>query len=671
MSIKEYIKDKVNIRQEDKRFKKGHLKVQDALKDNAGFDAQAAFNPTVLSWIFLAVTFFLQIISLATTYSGSKVYFGGIKLPLGISAPFLFAVSVQLIVFTLCNSLKRNMRAGTIAILLIATLCSTYFSYIGIYNYINSPIIYLEEKYNQVYHNMTDKYRAVVDDSKNQMKQYIFDITGKLLQENTRLAQEGESYNKLAEQVARVSVNTNVVSANTGNLAKPNINNYGSNLEQYYADMARYNNAIASIVGQAAAQNSSAQAAIYDSKIKTILGGKSLEEFNKELADLQSKRQLMDNMILSVYGDIPNKGAAEFDKRINEIQQYCISYVNSREGDREKFNTILTNMFTAYSNVTSTETSKDFNKALNSFFTVTDSNQTFMRSLRDVEKNVYLENHGKELTDTASLSISDSLLLFSKLQSEMKNGAYLLNSFSGDGQVIDLNSEEYALENMYVLPVKNLFTNSSVLRIAWFCLAFAALIDGLTLLFAMIGTRNKRILVARKNSHIVRKNEELTEELLLSSLMLHHVDDANKSTVQSCLEHLTGFLKPFRITPVAMEEGFSLFCPLSKLKEYHIFLSVLCQFNLAKIVSNEDFKLLGLTPTIEDFEYSVQGERPDEAINEAAATTFEDGEDSYVLLKTKFVIWVNQKLSAASSDRRFSAMVSDILRKIEEPDKLN
>lgn len=673
MGIREYVINKFQSRSENRRFNKSYREAQDVLKDSNGYSAQSVFNPTTLSWIFLGVTFFLQIISLATTYSGSKVYFGGIKLPFGLSAPFLFALSVQLIVFTLCNSLKRNFRAGIIIILLSATICSTYFSYIGIYNYINSPIIYLEERYSQVYHNMSDKYRTFVDNSKNEMKQYIFDITGKLQKEYIRLAKENENYTKLSEQVAKVSVSTNVITPNTGSVVKPNINNYGGNLNKYYEDMAKYNNTVSNIVGQAAAQNSSAQSSIYENKVKTILGGKTLEQFNIEFANLQSNRQAIDNLVSSMYNTIPNSGASEFDKRLNEVQQYCINYINSKNGDKEKFSSILTNMFTVYSDVTKTDAPKEFSAALNFFFTTTDTDQTFMRSLKDVEKAVYREDYGKEPTDDISLSLSDSLLLYSKLQSEMKNGAYLLNSFSDKGQVIDLNSEEFSLENMYVLPMKNLFTNSSTLRIAWFCLAFAALIDGLTLLFAMISKGNNRVLSARKNREIVRNDEELTEELLLSSLILHRTEDENKTTIQSCLEHLTGFLTAFEINHFGLEEGFSLYCPLSKLKEYHIFLSVLCQFNLARIISKEDFDLLESVPTFEDFEYQSVEQSFIDAAEEVAAASYkkEEDKDSYVLLKTKFVIWVNQKLAIASYNKKLSAIIKDILKNIETPGQLN
>ena len=666
MGIRESMANKMRIRSEKRKFNKDYLETQNRLKNNIGYNAQTLFNPTVLSWIFLAVTFFLQLISLATTYSGSKVYFGGIKLPFGLNAPLLFAISVQLIVFSISNSLKRNFRLGTIVILLAATLCSTYFSYIGIYNYMNSPIVYLEEKYNQIYHNMSDKYRTVVDNSKNDMKKYVYDITGKIQKKYMRLITDNENYTKLSEEASKVSMNTNIVTPNTGSVVKPNINNYGNNLDQYYADIAKYNSAIANITGQAAAQNSSAQMTVYENKIKTILGGKTLEEFNKEAAESQANMQSLKNLVSSLYNSIPNSGLSEFDKMLNEIQQYCIRYINTSEGDKDVFSSLLTNMFTVYSDITAEETPKEFGQALNFFFTTSEKNESFMKNLKDVEKSVYLENYNNEPIGDASLGLSDALLLYSKLQSEIKNGAYILNSLSESGHAVDLNEESYSLENMYVLPINNLFTNSSALRTAWFCFIFAALIDGLTLLFALISSGNNRVLMAKRNKEISKNNEELTEDLLFSSLILHRVEDTGKSTTQCCLEHLANFLTPFKVTPVGTEEGFALYCPLNKLKDYQIFLSILCQFNLAKLISAEDLDLLQTAPRLEDFEYYIREQNSSAVIDEVAAANFENHKAAYVFLKTKFVIWVNQKLAIAASDKELSSIMKNILRDLED-----
>lgn len=669
MSLKGYLSVRVKNKFQINKMKRERIEEQNILKVNNTTDASSIFNPVMLSWLFVAITLFLQLISLATTYSGSKVYFGGIELPLGLSSPFLFALSIQLTVFLLSNSIKRNFKPIIIVILLTATLCSIYFSYTGIYNYINSPIAYLEERYNQVYNNMSDKYRITIDNSKTQMKGYVFDITSKLQKEYIRLSTENDSNIKLSEQIAKVEMDSKVITPNTGNVVKPNINNYGSNLDKYYEDMAKYNAATASIVRQATEQNSSLQATLYENKIKTILQGKTMEQFTKEQAEVQSSMELLSNRIAAMYSQITSENA-EFDRKISSIQQYCLNYIDSTQGDKEKFNSLLTNMYTVYSDITATKAPEEFYKALNSFFTVNDDSRCFMKNLASIKEAVYLENYDRKPSGEINLELNDTLLLYSKLQSEIKNGAYVLNSLSEKGASIDINSEEFKLENMYILPIKNLFTKNTSLYIAWFCFSFAALIDGLTLLFALSHRGNSKTLLARRNSELVKNNEEYTEELLLSSLILHPINDENKSISELTLEHLARFLSAFKITDIEMPRGYSLYSPISRLTGYHIFLSVLCQFNLARVISKEEFGLLKATPTMEEFNLAVLEEGSFQALDETAAAAYKNTEESYILLKTKFVIWVNQKFTIASKNERLSGAMMSILKASEQKNNI-
>lgn len=671
MNIKEHMKNIVKDKLDAYKFNKKYDRTQNMLRDNVRHNAQTMFNPSSLSWILVTATLFLQLISLSTTYSGSKVYFGGINLPFGLSAPFLFSISIQTIVFSLSNYLRKNYRIWTIFILLLSSLCSTYFSYIGIYNYINSPIAYLEERYNQIYHNMSDKYKITIDNSNTEMKECVFDITNKIQKEYSRLLKENDSYTKLSNQLSKLQVSNNIIKPNIKGVSKPNISSYGKNLDKYYEDMARYNAAISNIIGQTTQQNASLQSSIYENKAKSLLGGKSLDEFTKEHIDLQSNKELIDNVISSLHSQISQNGQIPFDKKIIELQQYCINYITSNSGESNTFNTILTNMYTIYSSVTSSDAPESFYNTLNSFITLGSHNQTFMKDLNTVKQEVYVENYNKEPNGDISLKLTDTLLLYSKLQSEIKNGAYILNSISPTGTIIDLNNQEFVLENMYILPIKNLFVKTNSLGIAWFCFAFAALIDGLTILFALMHRENTKTLLANSNNEIVKNSENLTEELLLSSLAFHPVSDESKSSTHLSLEHLAKFIKSFEITDIGMENGYSLYCPLDKLKEYQIFLSILCQFNLAKIVSKESFYMLEAAPTISEFKQLIKKQPALEVLDEVASTTWQSKADYYVLLKTKFIIWANKKFTTASSNRELSSIVSNILKNLDQSDHLN
>ncbi|MGL5331118.1 MAG: hypothetical protein ACRDD7_17780, partial [Peptostreptococcaceae bacterium] len=81
MDIKNTTKNKIKEEYEKKKIKKEQNFYKDmvTLKDGGG--AFALFNERNLTKVILLVTVFLQLVSLATTFKGSVVYFGGIKLP--------------------------------------------------------------------------------------------------------------------------------------------------------------------------------------------------------------------------------------------------------------------------------------------------------------------------------------------------------------------------------------------------------------------------------------------------------------------------------------------------------------------------------------------------------------------------------------------------------------
>lgn len=659
-----WFKNQYKAKAESYKYKEKQTYDKDIFKEEATRDAQVIFNPTALSWLFVAVTLFLQIISLATTYAGSEVYFGGIHLPLKISAPFLFAFSVQVTVFALSNSLKKNFRRWVIASLIATTFCSTYFSYIGIYNYVNSPLQYLEERYTQIHGNMKNQYNIIVDNAKTTMKEYVFDITNSLQREYAVLTKKLQEYEVLSKKVANIKVKDTLVAANTNSITRPNISDYGNNLAQYYKDMANYNQAIVSSVGEATQSNAKAQSALYENSVKTILGGKSLDEFANEQIKVASDKENLENLINSMYSLLGNGADGEFKAKLNGIQQYCIDHINTCKNDMQSFNTILTNMYSFYSNINGDKSSNEFKEVLNNFLVVADVNSVFMKSLDTIQKEVYFENNNKAALENVSLKLTDSMLLYSKIQSEIKKGAYTINSLRKNSSPIDTRSDEYNVTNMYVLPIRTLFSANEDLAMAWICLGFAALIDGLTLLLALMHRKEKSVLFAKNNRDLINKNNDFTEELLLSSLVLHPMEDSSKNSKERLVEHLAKFLLSFNITTVALEQGFSLYAPLEKLQKYHIFLATLCQFNFAKIISEEEFKLLERSPSLKEIKELMRtGSMNNFSLYEKEESLNNREYDrKIVLLKSKFIIWVNQKFTSILSNEELSEVLTNILK---------
>lgn len=206
MSIRSDMKSGMERYRRRGLIKKEQQVYQHMLRGTDYRGTEVVFNQRTLAWLVVVVTVFLQLISLATTFEGSKVYFGGVALPFGISAPLLFALSIQLIVFCMSHTIRKQFKAWLVMILVMATLCSTYFSYIGIYNHINSPVDYLEERYKQIYGKMTEQYQLVIDQADNNMKEYVFDLVGEVTKGHTGLVKQVAEYSELSKKLDGIKV---------------------------------------------------------------------------------------------------------------------------------------------------------------------------------------------------------------------------------------------------------------------------------------------------------------------------------------------------------------------------------------------------------------------------------------------------------------------------------
>lgn len=607
-----WLKSKLQKNYQKHAIKKEQQFYQNMLRGNDYRGTDVVFNQNTLAWLIVVVTVFLQIISLATTYEGSKVYFGGVNLPLGLSAPLLFALAVQLIVFCMSHTIRKHFKAWFVMILLMATMCSTYFSYIGIYNHINSPVDYLEERYKQIYGNMTEQYQLVKDQSENNMKGYVFDLVSEINKAYSALSKQVAEDKVLSEKVNNVKVDSGKINAQTNAIKKPNINNYGDNLDKYYEDMAKYNAAVGNMITDTSKQDANLKNELYENEVKAILGGQSKDEFISKSIENETSKEQIEKIVGSMYKLIMQEGKeTAFDKQMTIIQDYALGFIIRGEGDRDVFSTLLTNLYTGASELDKTSKMQGFKEDLNHYLTLSGKDEVIMKSLEEVQKQV-------QGTD-GLISEEDAMPLYTAMQSEIKNAAYILNQTGDLETAINLSDEKYIMHNLYVLPVKNLLESSSARAMAWFCLAFAVLIDGLTLLFSMMEGREKTPLFAKKNKDIVGKSKEAIEELLIATIMAGDTQSKEDARLRNMLMQLENFLKHFELIPEGIESGYSMWCPLSKLDQYSAFVAVLCQFNLASILSGEEIHISGHMPSEQDTQY--------------------------ILIKTKFVIWANQKMS--------------------------
>lgn len=637
MNLQNKFKEKFSNSHNKREIKKQQRFYENMITSSDENSTSIIFNKTSLAWLIVLVTLLLQLISLATTYKGSIVYFGGINLPFNLSAPLLFALSIQLIVFCVSHTLRSNFRKGFLIVLILATLCSTYFSYIGIYNYINSPLNYLEERYTQINSNISDKYETLRETNKSSITKTMLNLINDLSTSYASLSMEVDNNNKLSGDIANISIDNNIINSQTNSVSKPNINNYGDNLDQYYSDMAKYNAAIGNMITDSTKQDSSLKNELYNAQVNSILGGKSLDEFTAESIDTKSKKEQLEKGVNTSYTLISSEeNSLTIDEKLLKIQDYCQNYIQGINGDKDIFTTILLNLNSQILIIKNESSIDNLQAQINEFLILNKKDSDIMKSFSDLKSIVYTNSTGNNYSDNVTLTEENAMELYSLMNSEVKSALYTLNHISSNTEKINSNNEDYIIHNLYVLPVLNLFTLNEEISMSWFCLIFAILIDGLTIIFAIMEGKEKTPLFAKSTKEVVGRSKDSIENLLMLSLLSSDIDSRDEERVEKILLKLKNFVSSFNLLTEALENGYSMYCPLSSLEEYQGFLATLCQFNLATIISSKELFFNDQTPDIQD--------------------------ENFVLIKTKFMIWANDKIVSLTLNNQYI----DSLNKLDE-----
>lgn len=637
MNLQNKFKEKFSNSHNKREIKKQQRFYENMITSSDENSTSIIFNKTSLAWLIVLVTLLLQLISLATTYKGSIVYFGGINLPFNLSAPLLFALSIQLIVFCVSHTLRSNFRKGFLIVLILATLCSTYFSYIGIYNYINSPLNYLEERYTQINSNISDKYETLRETNKSSITKTMLNLINDLSTSYASLSMEVDNNNKLSEDIANISIDNNIINSQTNSVSKPNINNYGDNLDQYYSDMAKYNAAIGNMITDSTKQDSSLKNELYNAQVNSILGGKSLDEFTAESIDTKSKKEQLEKGVNTSYTLIASEeNSLTIDEKLLKIQDYCQNYIQGINGDKDIFTTILLNLNSQILIIKNESSIDNLQTQINEFLILNKKDSDIMKSFSDLKSIVYTNSTGNNYSNNVTLTEENAMELYSLMNSEVKSALYTLNHISSNTEKINSNNEDYIIHNLYVLPVLNLFTLNEEISMSWFCLIFAILIDGLTIIFAIMEGKEKTPLFAKSTKEVVGRSKDSIENLLMLSLLSSDIDSRDEERVEKILLKLKNFVSSFNLLTEALENGYSMYCPLSSLEEYQGFLATLCQFNLATIISSKELFFNDQTPDIQD--------------------------ENFVLIKSKFMIWANDKIVSLTLNNQYI----DSLNKLDE-----
>ena len=157
---------------------------------------------------------------------------------------------------------------------------------------------------------------------------------------------------------------------------------------------------------------------------------------------------------------------------------------------------------------------------------------------------------------------------------------------------------------------------------ALLCLLIALLTDGLSLVFAWMFCPEKEILELKTVEELLDREDPLFEKNIAAALQLslrheqgEKVDVVFMDPPRAGSDEKFLSLGYFDTSSVALDSGYSLQAPFSELGDYQALIALLCQLDLACILSDEEYQeVFG----------PVEG-------------------GLVVLLKTRFLLWCNNQ----------------------------
>lgn len=527
------------------------------------------------------VTLLLQAISFVTTLQGATVFLGGIF----VLAPLFFALAVQATAWFLAGSLRVRITPLRCVALGMALCCSTYYSYVGIYNTVNPPAMYLSAEYAQVRSELDSTYAARRTQAFRTAQDQINTMVSELAGQYSLLEQEGARLAACAKELEEVSAEY------SGGLRAPSRSSY-ANYEDY---AAAYNAYLASVTENSSAEQASARQAIltrygFDSESAlaeaTAQNASDLSAFEAAAAELGGEGETVAAQLessraflLDALTAAETEGSLSSDARsaLGRLVQLAAAQTGSA--------------------LSTDDLLRPVDAAL------TGSGEGLMASFDELAAQL----EGGRVTRANAQEMK------TLLTSEILNAVLRVNEVA-DEEVLRADDPALQITDLHLKPLLAL-TVPTQRGMALFCLFFAALMDGLTLVFSIACRRKPTLLKARSPRRLLAEN-----------------GDALAAQVCACLpagrdpmDELELFLSRFSASPDTLAEGYSLAAPRADLAVYERLCALLCQAGLASI-------------------------RPSQG-NEAAGET--------VLLRSDFLLYANELLTTRSRGKLASDLAAE------------
>ena len=498
------------------------------------------------------VTLLLQAISFITTLQGATVFLGGIF----VLAPLFFALAVQATAWFLAGSLRVRVAPLRCVALALALCCSTYYSYVGIYNTVDPPAVYLAAEYAQVQSTLAETYTGYASGAFRTARTQVNELVDGLAARWALLGGESARLDACAEELEQVSADY------AGGLRAPSRSSY-ANYEDY---VAAYNAYLASVTVNAPAEEQAARADIlarYGFVDEAALAAARAENAAARTAFEAAAAELTDT----------GEGV---DARLEAARSQLLDALSAAE---------LTG--------TLDETARAGLERLAQFAAgQTDSTLSADALLGSLD--AALAGVGQPLMadfDTLAARLeggqvtrANAQQMKTLLAGEILNAVLRINELAPESARLSAQDPTLQITDLHLKPLLAL-ASPTQRGMALFCLFLAALMDGLTLVFSIACRRRPTLLGARRPRRLLADNGGVLASQLCACLPAE----------RDPMDELELFMSRFRASADTLAQGFSLAASRADLAPYERLCALLCQAGLAAIRPAKESEAAGET----------------------------------------------------------------------------
>lgn len=491
-----------------------------------GFDS-ALFRDSTLMVVAAAVSLLLQMISFFTTLDGAKAYFEATF----ALAPLFFALAVQAVVYFLENGIRRRVTPAKVTALTLAIMCSSYFSFVGIYNNINPPQLYLEQTYNTY----SGQLKAVLEELEYGTEAAANEDVNKavnfIISEYTSLNSRLDTLDALSEQIAAAGAE------NSYGMTAPRASDY----EEYEDYAAAYSAYISSLSQSGTVEQ--------QSKIEALLGKYGLSDS----AEIISRKSEITAELSLIEGTIP--AADSFYEQAELVRRGILSGENLSLAEQ---------VFSLYN-------------------TLSGERLEVPSSLSRESITLYLPEYAEISGDDAAASVRERLTSIINAACDVLNEAGC-----------EVDRSDYEIENIYTLPIYSVLGGLSTDAVVALLLAVLVDLLSLLFAMIFVKQRSI-LSASDTRSAVTMRDSLFEQNIITALQLGICAEGGSFSSgwnSAEITERLAAFMSCFRAEDFAADQGFSMLADRESLREFEALVAFLCQFGLAKTISAEDAEML-------------------------------------------------------------------------------